>query len=103
MPIRSISRMEFDAYKPFRAANVDSVMAEVEWFSDEDGIVLGLIAKDRADNDYFAGVLGRDERGTFRAIDVESCIEKLEDARTQLLTKMEAALSSGEKVFPQGV
>jgi hypothetical protein len=101
MGIRSVSRSEFDAYDPVRSENIDEIVKEAEWFADDDGIVIGVIALDKADQDWFIAVLGRDVRGDFRAIDVESCIRKIDDARSQLLAMMEKALATGERTFPQ--
>src|SRR5260221_10364508 len=102
MGIRPVSRTEFDEYGPARAPESEAVFDETEWFADDDGVVIGLIALDKSDRDWFIGVLGRDERGIFRAFDVESCIENIDDARVQLIKKMEDALSTGERIFPQG-
>src|SRR5689334_20312995 len=101
MPIRAVSRKEFDAFNPFRASELDVVLQELEWFADDGGIVIGVIALDLADQDYFVGVLGPDGSGVFRAIDVESCLETVDDARAELMSRMQKALASGETVFPQ--
>jgi hypothetical protein len=96
-----VSRPEFDGYNPARAPESEEIFEETEWFADDDGVVIGLIARDKSDQDWFVGVLGRDERGTFRAIDVESCIENIDAARIQLIEKMEEALATGARIFPQ--
>ena len=100
--IRSISRTEFDSFQPSRAPAAEQMFDEVEWFADDAGFVIGVVARDRTDHDYFVGVLGRDQSGKFRAIDVESCIANVDDARSQLLAKMEKSLATGETVFEQG-
>ena len=97
-----MSRAEFDAYDPARLPESEEVFQETEWFADDGGVVIGLIAIDKADKDWFIGVLGRDERGTFRAIDVESSLQNIDDARIQLIAMMEKALATGLMVFPQG-
>ena len=101
MGIRPVSRIEFDGYGPARAPESETVFDETEWFADDTGVVIGLIALYKSDRDWFIGVLGRDEQGVFRAIDVESCIENIDDARVQLIKKMEQTLSTGETIFPQ--
>jgi hypothetical protein len=102
MGIRHLSRIEFDAYDPARLPESEEIFEETEWFADDIGIVIGVIALDRSDRDWFIGVLGRDEHGVFRAIDVESSIETIDDARVQLIAMMEKALATGLTVFPQG-
>jgi|KBSMisStandDraft_5_1062788.scaffolds.fasta_scaffold22739_5 hypothetical protein len=101
MGIRPVSRIEFDEYQPARAPESQDIFEEKEWFADDGGIVIGLIALDKADKDWFIGVLGRDERGTFRAIDVESSIESIDAARLQLIAMMEKLVATGRAVFPQ--
>jgi hypothetical protein len=101
MGIRPVSRGAFDAYDPVRAENIDEIVEETEWFADDDGIVIGVIALDKADQDWLIAVLGRDGHGDFRAINVESCIRTIDEARSQLLAMMEKALSTGERIFPQ--
>jgi hypothetical protein len=102
MGIRPVSRIEFDQYGPARAPESETIFDETEWFADDSGVVIGVIALYKSDHDWFIGVLGRDERGIFRAIDVESCIGNIDEARVQLIKKMEEAVSTGERVFPQG-
>lgn len=101
MAIRAVSRTEFDAFNPFRASELDVVLQEVEWVADDRGIVIGVIALDLADQDYFVGVLGPDGSGVFRAIDAESCLKTVDDARAELLSRMQKAVATGDTVFPQ--
>ena len=77
-------------------------LREVEWFSDLLGRVLGAVVLDLVDNDWSYVVLGRDERGLFRCIDMRVSIEAREKAAEKLREKMETHLSTGAKVFPQG-
>ena len=102
MGIRPVSRIEFDEDDPARLPESEEIFEETEWFADDGGTVIGLIALDKVDKDWFIGVLGRDERGTFRAIDVESSLENIDVARIQLIAMMEKALATGLTVFPQG-
>jgi hypothetical protein len=75
MAINSISREEFDAYQPARTPNIEALVEEVEWFADDRGVIIGALARDRTDNDWSFVVLGRDERGAFRAIEFDVSIE----------------------------
>jgi len=102
MAIRSMSRKEFDSFQPTRLPIADVVIEEVEWFADDDGIVIGVITRDWSDRDWSIAVLGRDSRrGTFRAFDADASIGKLDTARLLLVAKMEMALATGRKIFPQ--
>ncbi len=102
MSINTIPRAEFDRFKPLRHPEAESVFEETEWFADEQGVVLGVLARDRADGDWAYAVLGRDERGVFRAFENEVSIMRRDDARHQLIGTMERAVSTGAKMFPQG-
>jgi hypothetical protein len=99
--IRSIAKREFDGLGPARGP-LASLIEEVEWFAGDEKIVIGVLARDRNDDDFSIVVLGRDERQQFRAIDTDVSIENVNDARAQLIQKMEKVLATGDKTFPQG-
>jgi hypothetical protein len=103
MAIRPVSRQEFDRFRPTRLPVTDLPIEEVEWFADDHGIVIGVITRFSPDDaDWSIAVLGRDTtRGTFRAFDADANFGKLDSARMFLLSKMEMALATGRKVFPQ--
>jgi hypothetical protein len=102
MAIRAVSRKEFDGFQPTRLPIADLRCEEVEWFADDDGIVIGVITRDSSDRDWSIAVLGRDtRRGTFRAFDADVSFRRLDIARLLLVAKMEMALATGRKVFPQ--
>jgi hypothetical protein len=100
--INTVSRAEFDSFKPSRHPEADSLFEETEWFADREGVVIGVLARDRAADDWAYAVLGRDERGTFRAFENDVSIVRRDDARLRLISTMERALSTGAKIFPQG-
>jgi sugar phosphate isomerase/epimerase len=91
MPIQSIPKREFNSLSPARIPMVASMIEEVEWFADDAKIVIGVLARDRSDDDFSIVVLGRDERRQFRAIDTDVSIGTVYDARAQLIQKMEKA------------
>lgn len=100
--IRLIVREEFDRFEPFRAPEAERIFEEVEWFADVDGLVIGVLARDREDNDWAYVILGRDERGAFRAFENEVGFGARDEARQQLIGIMEHIAAAGTKVFPQG-
>lgn len=73
---------------------------EVEWYSDAQERVLGVVLFDLTDKDWAWIVLGRDERGLFRAIAVDASIASREDAHSALQVALAKHATSG-KVFPQ--
>jgi hypothetical protein len=99
--IRALSRREFDRFRPARIPVGDLTIEEVEWFADDDGIVIGVIARIASDRDWSIAVLGRDPScGTFRAFDADANVVKLDTARLLLFAKMEMALESRQVLFP---
>jgi hypothetical protein len=101
MAIRAVSQEEFDRFHPTRIPVADIAIEEVEWFADDDGIVLGVITRISTDRDWSIAVLGRDtRRGSFRAFDADANFGKLDTARMLLFAKMEMALATGRTIFP---
>ena len=87
---------------PSRSPRAAFCSKEIDWFSNEDESVLGVLLLDTIDNDYVWLTLGRDEIGRYRNFDLEACIETQEEAEKQLLSKMVEITKSGKTVFPQG-
>ncbi|MFQ5903792.1 MAG: hypothetical protein ACE5JO_08885 [Candidatus Binatia bacterium] len=102
MGIVPLSKTEFDAYLPARNLNLPPIAEEVEWFADERRNVLGIVVRDRIDDDWLYVILGRDEQLRFRAISLDVSIESRDEARERLLAAMAELEVSGESVFPQG-
>jgi hypothetical protein len=78
------------------------VAEEVEWFSDADERVLGVLLRDRTDNDWNFILLGRDERGLFRHIGGKSSYVSRTVARGELIASLAAQSATGRHEFPQG-
>lgn len=85
MPIRSIDVARFNALAGYtRNPRLVALVQEFHWFESDDGRVLGVQTWDRFDRDFGWIALGRDERGQFRAIDVDSSLPSAEHARDAL-------------------
>jgi hypothetical protein len=97
--LKNISRDEFHSL--YHGSTLP-FLQEIEWFSDPIVRVLGVVIRDLADRDFSYVVLGRDEHGLFRAIDLQASIESQEQAGEALREKMKEHLSTGAEVFPQG-
>lgn len=78
------------------------VSEELAWYSNGDETVLGVLLLDTIDNDYVSVVLGKDEGGRFRAIDVDSSFLDKESALTWLHNAIRWYTCNGPKIFPQG-
>lgn len=73
----------------------------LEHWAERSGILLGVIVLNCIDQDYGYVVLGRDEHGRFRAIDVACSHPSIEEARSALYSMMREIAETGASVFPQ--
>lgn len=93
--IGSLLKSEFDKLNPSRHPMAVVISEEKQWFADRDRNILGVVIKDKVDDDWLYILLGRDERAVFRAIDIGSSIKSRNEARRLLLSAMENFLLSG--------
>lgn len=77
------------------------VGTEIEYYSDSDERVLGVLILDNFDKDWNYIILGRDERSIFRCIDVGVSHEKIDEARRSLHFTLQQHSESGKVVFEQ--
>ncbi|XMB47138.1 hypothetical protein QQ999_14525 [Pseudomonas fluorescens] len=87
---------------PSRSPRAAFFSEEIDWFSNADESVLGVVLLDTTDNDYVWLTLGRDEIGRYRNFAIEACIETQAEAEKQLICKMQEITKTGQTVFPQG-
>ena len=102
MSITRISKLKFDKFNPQRTAEVQLVTEERDWFSAPGGNVIGAVLMDKIDSDWSYVVLGHDERGKYRCIDLGVSHSTQEEAESELRTKMLGYAESGQIEFPQG-
>ena len=102
MAIESLTKVQFDAFRPARNLNLLPIGEEAEWFADEARNILGVLVRDRVDDDWGYVILGRDEESRFRAVTLDVSIETRDKAREQLLGAMAEIEQLGATVFPQG-
>lgn len=92
----------YNAYVAWtRAPVADVIGEELEFFSNTDESLIGVLVKDRFDRDFGFVVLGRDAKGRFRCIDVRTSMARME-ARHALFASLKKHTAGNEKVFPQG-
>jgi hypothetical protein len=100
MKMIEVNREEFDK----RLGNVARIeglapIVEKAWFVTESGNLGGIIAFDQVDKNWSFVVLGRDQTGIFRGIDLQVDLESIGKAQTALFRSM---TEHGEQeVFPQ--
>ena len=74
---------------------------ELGWFKSRH--TLGVVVQDHIDGDYGVVVLGKDMKGTYRAIDLSIGITDYGDACTRLTRLMRDHDRSGDTRHPPGV
>lgn len=98
-----LSRLRFDALAGYsRSPHTLIVGFELEWYSEANEKVLGVLIQDAVDKDYGCIVLGRDRIGRYRAVHVTPFFATQEEMRVALPAILEewAAKDPGE--FEQG-
>lgn len=96
-----MTRGEFDSFGPARMGLLDAITDEAEFYVADGDFVIGTLVHDQIDNDWNFVVLGRDQAGVFRGIDVRVSIEDCDEARELLIESMRSWAESGNTVFPQ--
>ena len=77
------------------------VIEEGGWFSDETDAFLGVLTRDKIDDDWGYAVLARDDYFRFRAIENEVSLESQYKARMKLQFRMAQLCGSPQRIFPQ--
>jgi hypothetical protein len=89
--VTSISRLRFDALAGYtRKPSAAVVGEELAWYAHSSGRFLGVLIRDRTDNDYGGIVLGRDENQCFRCVDLPEFDDQPNVAEARLLDQLEA-------------
>lgn len=78
------------------------VTRELEWWSSGDETLIATLSLDLTDNDYSWIILGRDETGVFRGIDLSVSNPTIEEARRGLHASLESIAATHQQEFPQG-
>ena len=98
-----LSKLRFDALAAYtRQPHTVILFEEIEWHATADERVIGILIRDRIDDDFGWIVLGRDERQRFRAIDVGSSLATAAQARIELLSKLREHQAEPDDLFHQG-
>ena len=101
--IEHISEQKFNAYVSLTRNPISNMIAkELAWYSNSDESILGVLIFDFSDEDYNPIILGRDEIGKFRCIDISHSYPKFEDAEQWLINTMKWLTGLDKKIFSQG-
>ncbi|KAF1710238.1 glycosaminoglycan attachment protein [Pseudoxanthomonas sacheonensis] len=99
--VKPLSQERFNAFVAWaRSPIVAFVGKEVEYFSDLDERVLGVVVRDVTDGDFGYVILGRDEKQRFRAIETNASLTH-GVARAALLARLKAHHNEGTVQFSQ--
>lgn len=101
MSINPITERDFAGFPIEREAIASMLYEEREWFRNVAGNILGILIMDKIDKDYCYVVLGLDQNGRFRAIDMEIEAGSEDETRNKLIACMQRYEATGQKVFPQ--
>lgn len=77
------------------------LMEEGGWFSDDSESFIGVVLRDKVDNDWGWVVLARDRLFKFRAIDQNASLPTRRQAVSDLFRKMAHYLSESKRIFYQ--
>ena len=87
--IKEISKEKFNSFALFtRQPEIASIYEEIEYYSNEDETIVGVLALDNIDLDFSAALLCRDEIERYRAFDLQTELQMLGHARDWLKRKM---------------
>jgi hypothetical protein len=101
--IKEINKQLFDTYVlSSRHPNIVFFAEEIKWYANKNETILGVVCRDKIDNDFAAVMLGRDEIGRFRAFNLQTSFMKVEDATSWLENTIKWYTSLGKTIFPQG-
>jgi len=89
MQIAAISHDEFLAHKPLISEAAALLVEELAWYESDDKKVLGIVMRDRSDNDYSIVVMAHNE-GAVRAVDMDVSFGSEDAAAKVLFDKMRA-------------
>lgn len=103
MELKALSRRRFEALAGYtRKPEIILYVEEIEWYATADERLIGMLVRDRIDDDFGWVILGRDERLRFRAIDVNSSLPTPDTARQQLFTRMREQYEKPDEAYHQG-
>ncbi len=100
--VKPLTEERYNAFIAWtRSPIAGRVATELEFFATKDERLIGMILIDHTDRDFGFVALGRDEKGRYRAIDVQASLTKTE-ARHLLFKSLQRLGREGAVVYPQG-
>lgn len=101
--VRPLLRARFEALAGYtRSPMILLLTEEIEWYATRDERVIGILLRDRFDDDFSWAILARDERLRFRSIGNNVPLPSPEAARSELVAQMVMRHADPDKEFHQG-
>jgi hypothetical protein len=102
--MKQISLIRFNALAAYARGPMARIMGEeLAWYEHDDERVLGMIIRDRADQDFCGMVFGRDRRGRFRWISATpGWHESIHRCRVELRRELERQAQLPDDEYYQG-
>ncbi len=97
--VGALSKKDFKALCPYSLSASNPLAEEQGWYGDETGSFLGVVARDKTDDDWVWVVLARDEHFVFRCIDLKCSLPTRDQARVEVQFKIAELLFSPRRVF----
>lgn len=98
--VEAIAKEHFQAACGFAVSDSNPILEEHGWFSDETNSFLGVLIRDKNDNDWGYVVLARDEQFRFRPLNIQASLPTREQAGRELQTKISELLTHPQRIFP---
>lgn len=100
--IKPLSQERFEAFIAYsRKPEIYFFTEELEYWTDSEEKVVGLISLDKVDSDYSIVILGRDEICRFRAIWLKTNIKNIDSARETLFNELEIWANKNDEEYYQ--
>lgn len=97
--IEAIHKDEFQFHCRFKILDTNPFFVEEGWFADHTTSFLGVLTRDKTDNDWGYVVLGRNSKFRFVMIDSEIELPGRDEARIKMQLKIASYLNSGKRIF----
>lgn len=88
MAATNLSQARFEALCYSRTPYVEMISDEHEWWANAEEKNLGVVLFEQPDQQWFWIILGRDERGVFRCVDMNHSIDTQDEASSELQQKL---------------
>ena len=100
--VKPMDQKRFNAFAgATRSPAAAYISYEIGWYTNDEETIIGVVLVDTVDDDYASIVLGRDQGGRFRAVDLQVSIPTEAEATEWLHRTIRWHTASGEQVFPQ--